>query len=213
MLSPNFVDEYLFCDSLEILKRFEASGELQVLYLSNMLIGKGYLDLLEAFEGLSVSDKCRFKLKFVGGFPASSEKQHFLDRISREPRVMYLGNFIDGQEKRDLYLLSSHIFCLPTYYPYEGQPISILEAYATGCVVLTTQHGGIPDIFVEGKNGFSVLPKNPSSIAEALLVATGSAEKLRSIAIRNNLDAREKYRSEVFRARIFELVCGKVDGW
>jgi glycosyltransferase involved in cell wall biosynthesis len=53
---------------------------------------------------------------------------------------------VDGPGKKNLFS-EAHIFCLPTYYPYEGQPIAILEAFASGCVVITTNHSGISDFF------------------------------------------------------------------
>ncbi len=44
-------------------------------------------------------------------------------------------------------------FALPTRYPNEGQPISILEAMGNGMFIITTDHAGIPDITVGTENG------------------------------------------------------------
>lgn len=54
--------------------------------------------------------------------------------------------------KLDLFV-ESHVFVLPTYYLFEGQPIGIIEAYAAGCVVVTTRHSNICDIFSGSING------------------------------------------------------------
>ena len=48
---------------------------------------------------------------------------------------------------------------LPTRYPNEGQPISILEAMGNGMFIISTDHAGIPDIVEDGINGI-VIPKN-----------------------------------------------------
>ena len=106
--------------------------------------------------------------------------------------------------------MRSQVFCLPTYYPYEGQPISILEAYATGCAVLTTNHGGIPDIFVENHNGYLVLPQDPDSVGSALLKALNDVKALREIAIRNAKEIDVKYRSESFRQGIVRVIAKQV---
>ena len=48
------------------------------------------------------------------------------------------------------------VFMLPTRYPNEGQPISILEAMGNGMTIITTNHAGIPDIVEDGVNGFVI---------------------------------------------------------
>jgi len=63
--------------------------------------------------------------------------------------------------------LRNYIFCLPTYYPNEGQPISILEAMANGCAIVTTDHGGIKDV-VTKENGIFVGKSNPCDLKNAL---------------------------------------------
>ena len=57
-----------------------------------------------------------------------------------------------GEQKRKL-LKECYIFALPTRYPNEGQPISILEAMGNGMFIITTNHAGIPDIVEDGVNG------------------------------------------------------------
>ena len=115
--------------------------------------------------------------------------------------IEYLGNFIDGERKKELYL-SSHIFCLPTYYPYEGQPISILEAYATGCVVITTPHGGIPDIFVDQKNGFLVESNDIGSLKQVLFKILAERSSLEQIALNNTNEVTINYLAERYKQDI-----------
>ena len=79
---------------------------------------------------------------------------------SRKDLISFTMDQVEGEEKRNL-LKQSHIFCLPTFHKFEGQPISILEAYASGCIVLTTANGGINEIFKNGTNGFLVNMDKP----------------------------------------------------
>ncbi|WP_374407609.1 glycosyltransferase family 4 protein [Hydrogenophaga sp.] len=202
---PNFVDDHLISSESSIIDKFTRSKKIQILYLSNMLPGKGYLDLFEAFVGLPDSAKERLVLKFVGGFSSTSDREHFLSLILGYPNIEYLGSFIDGDEKKALYM-NSHVFCLPTYYPYEGQPISILEAYATGCVVLTTQHAGIPDIFAENVNGYVVSSRNPESIRRSIIKVLNDLDAARDIALRNANEAHSKYQSSTFRANFINAI-------
>jgi glycosyltransferase involved in cell wall biosynthesis len=201
----NCADEYLFSLPRDIESKFNAAGKIQILYLSNMITEKGCFDLARAFLDFPSHIKNIYTLKFVGGFPEMSERTRFLNMISPDSSIEYLGNFIDGEEKKRLYL-ASHIFCLPTYYPYEGQPISILEAYATGCVVITTMHGGIPDIFVDQVNGFSVTPKCTDSIKNTLIHISENRSVLQDIALSNLREAESNYRIARYKRQFVNAI-------
>ena len=201
---PNFAEDFLFAEEGEIQQKFEDINIVNILYLSNLIYGKGYLELFEAYTNLSKEIQDQISLTFVGGFESELDKGEFLDKIHNYDNIKYLGHFIDGLEKRNLYL-KSHIFCLPTYYPYEGQPISILEAYATGCVVITSSHSGIPFIFSDKENGFIVEKKSPSSITDAINKALHQKNGLISLALKNREQAFSKYRTTHFQNSIIEL--------
>jgi glycosyltransferase involved in cell wall biosynthesis len=204
-LVKNFADEYLFVLPRDVENKFKAVRKIQILYLSNMISEKGCFDLASAYLDLPGHIKNTFSLKLVGGFPEASERSRFLKMISPDPSIEYLGNFIDCDEKKKLYF-ASHIFCLPTYYPYEGQPISILEAYATGCVVIATMHGGIADIFVDQVNGFSVAPKCPDSIRDALIHISENKSVLQDIAQSNLREAESNYRISRYKRQFANAI-------
>ncbi|PUE47813.1 hypothetical protein B9Z49_09735 [Limnohabitans sp. 2KL-51] len=197
----NFADEYLHSTTEEVAVRFTDQNQLNILYLSNLLSGKGYVELLDAFRALPLGTRRKMTLTFVGGFQDDAKRQDFLAQINNEVDIKYLGNFIDGTDKKELYL-KSHIFCLPTYYPYEGQPISILEAYATGCVVITTAHAGIQDIFKDLINGFFVQKKNSIDIVRALEFSLANRNKLPDISYNNLFEASRLYRSKAYRENV-----------
>lgn len=65
--------------------------------------------------------------------------------------------------KRKILLYQNDIFILPSYD--KAQPISILEAYATGCAVITDESvGGIKDIFEDNINGLNIKNKDINDI-------------------------------------------------
>jgi colanic acid/amylovoran biosynthesis glycosyltransferase len=51
----------------------------------------------------------------------------------------------------------------------EGTPVAILEAGASGLPVVSTRHGGIPDVVVEGETGFLVEEGDVSGMADRML--------------------------------------------
>lgn len=202
---PNFAEDFLFFDDKEIEEKFQNLETINLLYLSNLINGKGYEELLNGFLLLDDKLKNNFKLTFVGGFESIEKEKEFLTSIKPYKQIHYLGKFIDGIDKRNLYK-ESHVFCLPTYYPFEGQPISILEGYATGCVVITTNHSGIPYIFTDQENGFAVEKKSPESIKSILEKLLYSKERLKLIAFHNRNTAENKYRTRIFQSKIIKIL-------
>ena len=63
------------------------------------------------------------------------------------------------------------MFVLPSVF--EGQPLTLLEAWAANLPVLVTDVGGNRDFVVNGKNGFIIKSENSSILAESLLKAIG----------------------------------------
>jgi glycosyltransferase involved in cell wall biosynthesis len=203
----NFAEDFLFVDEPSIERKFAAMTTLNVLFLSNLLPGKGHDELLDAFLGLSDDLKAKIRIAFVGGFESEAAKTEFLTRLDGHAALRYLGNFIAGEAKKALYG-ETHVFCLPTYYPYEGQPISILEAYATGCVVVTTRHSGIPEVFADLVNGYAVETRSAESIRVALERMLGCPERLVDIALTNRRVAGDAYTAGVYKSALSQILVG-----
>lgn len=201
---PNFAEDFLFVTDEEIKSKFENNNSIQILYLSNLLPGKGYDELADAFIGLDENIKKQVNVVYVGGFESDLTEKLFLEKIKNQERISYIGKFIDGEKKRDLYC-KSHVFCLPTYYPFEGQPISILESYAAGCVVVTSDHSGIPFVFIDKINGFMVKKKSVESIQNAIKEIVNNKNLLEAIAINNRNEAIHKYRTSIYQDKILEI--------
>lgn len=196
----NFAGDEWFLDDQALSLKWSDLGKVNLLFLSNHLPGKGYQELLEAIQSMAPDQRARFSFHFAGGFEDESSKSEFLGRIATLEGVTYHGT-VSGENKRRL-LYAAHLFCLPTYYPYEGQPISILEAYASGCAVITTDHSGIFDIFTPEENGWEVQPKSAGSIANVLTRALAEFDSMAKMGRMNARQASVEYR----RTRHLELL-------
>lgn len=96
-------------------------------------------------------------------------QQEFSSRIDSsilKKHVNYAG--VVSGEKKKRYLREADIFVLPTQYHVEGQPISIIEAMAYSCAIITTKYRSIPDILNEGNNPIYIKYSDSVSIADAL---------------------------------------------
>jgi L-malate glycosyltransferase len=66
----------------------------------------------------------------------------------------------------------------------DNQPLSILEAFACGLPVVTTDAGGIPDIVTDGETGFLVRVGDYNALADRALKLLSDPEMARTIARR-----------------------------
>lgn len=87
-------------------------------------------------------------------------------------------------------LRAADLFCLPSFF--EGIPISIMEAMATGLPVVATAVGGIPELVVSDRTGFLVPAGRADALADALEAYLGDPERRASMVAR----ARELVESE-----------------
>ncbi len=149
---------------------------IKIIFLSNLIESKGYFDVLEATSILVNEYGYNIKTDFCGEFihyddaqrfsTLPEAKHYFYDFITKnnlENHVNYHG--VAGLEKKKELLKESHFFVLPTNYINEGQPISIIEAMAYSCVVLTTDYRGISDTITIYESGIYVKYNNPKEIA------------------------------------------------
>ena len=194
----NFVEDFLF--EKKITKKWD---KLRIIYLSNLMTEKGIFDLLDSLKILN-ENNIEFAAKIAGGIDASVEEE-IKQKLSDLPNcVDYLG-LVRGEDKKRL-LEWGNVFVFPTYYSMEGQPISIFEAMATGNLILTTKHAGIPDVFKEEINGFYIEKKSSISIATKLKMMEGNMNEYIGICNRNIKEASEKYRVSTFINKLFNIL-------
>ena len=119
---------------------------------------KGVKILLEATKKLQ--KELDFQLMIVG--TGKDEKK--LKSIARKQHInaRFLGEREDVRE----ILQIMDVFTLASFY--EGFPVSILEAMATGIPVVATNVGGIKETVSDGKTGFLVEPGNSNALAEKI---------------------------------------------
>ena len=180
---------------------------VRLLYLSNLIQSKGYEHVLQATAMLRREGALQFELVFAGRFmrsaddevalsPAEAERQ-LLARIEAEGLadvVRYAGP-VSGEEKWRL-LEASDFLLLPTNYRHEGQPVSIIEAMAHGCVVIATDFRAIPDMVVDGTTGALVEYGQPRQIACAVRRIAADAERYTAMSQAAVQRYRERFTQE-----------------
>lgn len=152
-----------------------------VLFLSSLIESKGYAEFVEAIYQLSNSSNIFIEAvlcgpiaigredanQFLSHAAAKSWIEEKIARINQSPSVRL--RWIDGavgKQKEELFR-QAHIFVLPSRYKVEAQPISILEALASGCAVITTKVGEIPTTVSED-TALLLSDCSPAAISHAI---------------------------------------------
>jgi glycosyltransferase involved in cell wall biosynthesis len=111
----------------------------------------------------------RLKLCAAGNFVTAAERLEF-DRQMKIPEfaeaVKYLG-FVSAEEKR-IALCQADLFCFPTCYFGENQPVNLIEAMAFGLPIVTTRWRSLPEMLPPDYPGL-VDPQSPEQTAAALI--------------------------------------------
>ena len=142
---------------------------LRVLYLSNMIGSKGYLDVLHAVAMLH-AEGFPIAADFIGRWQSDEDQTAFMNFVAAHnlDTVVTSHGGISDRGRIKQFFLDADVFSLPTYYQTEAQPLSILEAINAGTPVVTTRHASIPNMVREDSNeAMFVPPRSPAAIAEA----------------------------------------------
>lgn len=208
MICPNGIPETL---------NHEPSAERhndvpRLLFLSNLLVAKGVLVLLDALKILK-NKGYSFVCDFVGGETAEIDAARF--RAEVEARglnriAVYQGKKY-GEEKAASFE-GSDVFVFPSLN--EALPLVNMEAMEFRLPVVATNVGGVSEEITDGENGFVCRPNHPEELAacvEKLLESKALREKMGGEGYRR---FKEKFTLEVFEKRLSSYVkdCCKIGG-
>lgn len=194
---PNFYDKHLNC-----INKKDEHRIVELLYLSNIIASKGIFDLLDAIKLLD-ENSIDYNLTIAGAFMCDKEVRNtFTTRISENKNISYIG-VIRGDKKIKA-LKDSDLFVLPTYYPTEAFPLSILEAMRAGNAVITTDHNYLPEVMTDSM-GIMVPVKDPTSIYRAINKYIENRELLKEVQVHNMLYAEKHFSSENYIARLDQV--------
>lgn len=177
----------------------------RILFLSNLLIDKGVLVLLDACKILKEKGYV-FTCDFIGGETKEIDAQRFEKEVKKrglDKKIFYLGPKY-GEDKRNA-LAESDVFAMPTKYANECFPLVLLEAMQQGVPAVSSAEGGIPDIIEENKTGFISLGADAEELANKISIL------LEDDAIRERMGEASINRfEELFSIKKFEEAISEV---
>lgn len=177
-----------------LIKEYKVNDETKVLiHIGRMEPQKNHEMLISVTKRL-VSEGENIILLLIGGMRNNSESKRIMTEISAVDKtfnIYYLGG---GKHTAD-YLAASDFLCMPSLY--EGMPISIIEAMASGCIPVCTPVGGMPEM-IEGCGFLS-----EDTTAESYYFALKHAISIS----KNEQDQMQKLCNQLYQRRFSMNIC------
>ena len=199
-----FIDAKVPIDKLLIKPNFlpNKEGNFQsitnkqnAIFASRVSKEKGILTLLKSWKDIEI------KINIYGDGP-------LLNKIKNNSKnIQFHGNC-----SRDIIsneICKSKFLIFPSEW-FECMPMTILESFRAGTLVLASNIGSIPNIIKDGYNGILFNPNDPSDIKEKVNWVLNNPQKCDEISINAMNDFNNKYSEEVNYKMLMKIYNGMI---
>jgi glycosyltransferase involved in cell wall biosynthesis len=177
------------------------SGEVLLGSVGRLVPQKGFDVLLQALVLIPRTD---LRLLIVGVGPDEARLRAQAAELGVQDRVQFAGY------RRDVPALM-HCFDLYTHASrFEGMPIVVLEAMASGCPVVATAVDGTRELIEDGVHGWLVPPENPALLADAIHAALRDPNLAQQRAAAAYQRVREQFGEDALMIRWEGAFAGKL---
>jgi glycosyltransferase involved in cell wall biosynthesis len=175
----------------------------QVLYAGAIGRHKGVFDILKTIP-LVATHHPNVRFLFAGVEAVKGDQlriDKFRDEANLGVTARFLG-IVTGEAKLELFQ-NSTVFVLPSYA--ENLPMVVLEAMAAGLPVVATPVGAIPELIIDGINGFLVQPGDYQVLADRIVKLLQDKSLRVEMAMANRERIRTSYMPEVAISRFNQI--------
>ena len=148
---------------------------------------KGISDLVTAFSELAVKYPALTLTVLGGGVASDTILRSFPESL--RPRLSC--QYAKDDHETAAAFANADAFVLPSLF--EGTPLTLIEAMASGLPIVTTAMCGMKDVIHDGENGLLVPVHSPDSIVDALDRLLRSAEMRAKVGQAARADALANY--------------------
>lgn len=160
---------------------------------------KGQLILLRAGNELKKQGK-NFHLTLVGDGPMRKELENYISKNNLAENVKITGWMSSEEVKAEL--KAARTMVLPSFA--EGLPVVIMEAMALRRPPITTYIAGIPELVINGENGWLVIAADVDGLAHAMNEAIdASPEQLDQMGMLAHTRVKERHNIRTEAAKLY----------
>lgn len=194
----NWLDSFPYQD---LPPRQEVSYPIQVLYLGWVEKNKGIYDLIEAVKKNPI---LQFNFHFIicgQGSEFNSANQHIEDNGLSD--CFQFKGWVSS-EKKLFELHNADILVMPSHR--EGLPNALLEGMASGCCVVASSVGAIPDVIEDSKNGFLFERFNINQLSNILNNLQSSPHLIRQTGVHARHSIKENHDIRNVWKKVYEIL-------
>ncbi len=180
------------------------SNKRYLVSVGRLVKRKGFSQLLQAMALLPEND---VELLIVGEGPERETLLTKAKKLGLMDRVKFLG--YQSNEKKFQYLANADLYVLSSFH--EGFGIVLQEAMQVGLPIVSTNVGGQTDFLEEGRNAFLVPPRDPESLAKAIMKLL-SNNSLRTAMADNNRNDLNQFETETVCKKYLAIFREILDG-
>jgi len=163
---PNGIEDPIATD---LAPKLAVKPQHDVLFLGLGSEAKGLFVSVEAVRLANTFSSQRLRFTFAGSFASADDERRFVQLMQTSGDWIRRVGVVSGLAKATL-LRESDVLIFPTQYPYEGQPLVLMEALAFDLPIVTTRWRAIPGM-LPSENVWFVDPANIDEIANAIYSA------------------------------------------
>ncbi|NJK49277.1 colanic acid biosynthesis glycosyltransferase WcaL [Candidatus Gracilibacteria bacterium] len=185
---------------------FPADGIVRIATTGRLVEKKGIEYCIRAIAKLSQSHP-NLEFNIIGDGPLKADFEKLIEELNVTHLVKLLG-WKQHQEIAEI-LDKCHLFLAPSVTAADGNqdaPVNTLkEAMAMGLPVISTYHGGIPELVEDGVNGFLVPERDTDAIAQKLAYLIEHPERWESMGRSGRRRVEEKYDMEKLNDELVQI--------
>ncbi len=168
------------------------SGGGYILFGGRLAPEKGIHLLIRAYSTLNNIAQAKFKLVICGSGPLEKELKDLSSSFGIQDRVFFISWLPNPEFIKKV--AESAIFVMPSMY--EGMPVAILEAMASGKPIIASNVPGPQDLITHGQNGYLFEKGNIVQLKEFLELLIGNSDLREELGKQARETIEEKYTFE-----------------
>lgn len=176
------------------------NGNLNIVSVSNLRIGKGQKYLIEAFELAYTNGHENINLLIVGDGEERANLENQAKNCQAKNNIYFL-----GQRKDTLEILKvCEIFVLPTFY--EGMSNAIMEAMASRLAIITTTIDVNKDLIENNHSGILVPLRDSGAISNNIIKLLDDPTERKRLSENAYTEIKNNYSINLVVSRITDLL-------